>query len=48
MVNFEGDMDVFYFSLYEILVRLISVFNCYIVIFDKEKELFVFLYFSDV
>ena len=45
--NLEGDMNVFYSSLHEILARLISAPNCYIAILDKQQESLSFPYFSD-
>ncbi|NDW23260.1 EAL domain-containing protein [Alteromonas hispanica] len=45
--NLEGDMNVFYSSLHEILARLISAPNCYIAIVDKEQNKLEFPYFSD-
>ena len=45
--NLEGDMNVFYSSLHEILARLISAPNCYIAIVDREQNKLEFPYFSD-
>lgn len=42
------DMDLFYVVLYDILVCLISVLNCYIVMFDESCEYLDFFYFSDI
>ncbi|NMH59825.1 sensor domain-containing diguanylate cyclase [Alteromonas ponticola] len=44
----EGDMDIFYASLHEILARLISAPNCFIAILDETKKSLDFPYFSDI
>ncbi|MCW8109932.1 EAL domain-containing protein [Alteromonas ponticola] len=44
----EGDMDIFYASLHEILARLISAPNCFIAILDETKTFLDFPYFSDI
>ncbi|MCW8091164.1 EAL domain-containing protein [Alteromonas sp. ASW11-130] len=44
----EGDMDVFYASLHEILARLISAPNCFIAILDETNSFLDFPYFSDI
>lgn len=45
--NLEGDMNIFYSSLHDILARLISAPNCYIAMLDENKERLEFPYFSD-
>ena len=43
----DGDMDVFYANLHEILARLISAPNCFIAMVDEEHNMLHFPYFSD-
>ncbi|WP_137165385.1 sensor domain-containing diguanylate cyclase [Salinimonas lutimaris] len=43
----DGDMDVFYANLHEILARLISAPNCFIAMIDEEQKMLHFPYFSD-
>ncbi len=46
--SIEGDMDIFYASIHEILARLISAPNCFIAILDETKQSLDFPYFSDI
>ena len=43
----DGDMDVFYANLHDILARLISAPNCFIAMLDEEQKMLHFPYFSD-
>lgn len=45
--NLEGDMNLFYSSLHDILARLISAPNCFIAILDEDRNYLQFPYFSD-
>ncbi|GGW85076.1 bifunctional diguanylate cyclase/phosphodiesterase [Alteromonas halophila] len=45
--NLEGDMNLFYSSLHDILARLISAPNCFIAIVDEDRNYLEFPYFSD-